>query len=103
MSIEQLLTEKYGSAGIMSGEELLLRHPDALRFIDDCEDLGLTILGMNFYEREEGHTVEVSSTDWSSLVEEPDAFEQSIREARSLIGKGLPDDADLVSFVVREP
>jgi|SRR5918997_1382941 hypothetical protein len=99
---EQFLFEKYRSAGTMSGEELLLRHADALRFIDDCEDLGLTILGMSFYVREKGHTVEVNSTNWASLTEDPNAFGASIREARSLIGQGLPDEAEFVSFVVRE-
>jgi hypothetical protein len=100
---EQFLFEKYRSAGTMSGEDLLLRHADALRFVEDCEDLGLTILGMSFYVREEGHTVEINSTDWSSLTEGPDAFGTSVREARSLIGQGLPHEAEFVSFVVREP
>ena len=98
---EQLLFEKYRSVGIISGEELILRHSDAVRFIDDCEALGITILGMNLYVREEGHTVEVNSTDWSSLTGGPDAFTGSIREARSLIGQGFPDEAKLVSFVVQ--
>ena len=100
---EQFLFEKYRSAGTMSGGELLLRYAEALRFIDDCEDLGLTILGMNFYVREEAHPVEVNSTNWSSVTEDPNALGASIREARLLIGRGLPDEAEFVSFVVREP
>ena len=101
--MERLLFDRYRSAGVMSGEELLLRPSDALRFIDDCEDLELMILGMDFYAREGGHTVEVSSTDWSSLTEDSDPIGASIREARLLIGQGLPDEAELVSFVVRGP
>jgi hypothetical protein len=99
--MERLLFDKYRPVGLVSGGELLLRHSEALQFIDDCEDLGLEILGMDFYAREEGRTLEVGSTDWASLTEGPGAFGASIGEARSLIGRGLPDDADLVSFVVR--
>ena len=63
----------------------------------------LTILGMSFYVREEGHKVEVNSTNWSSLTEGPDPFGTGVREARSLIGRGLPDEAEFVLFEVREP
>ena len=100
MMTDDLLFDKYRRTGNLSGEELLLCHADALRFVADCEDLGLTILGMDFYAGEGGHPVEVGSADWSSLVGGPDSAERSIRETRALIGEGLPDGAHLVSFVV---
>jgi hypothetical protein len=42
--------------------------------------------------------VESEGTD----PEGSDAFERSIDEARSLIGGGLPDNADRVSFDIEE-
>ena len=101
--MERSLFDKYRPVGLVSGEELLLRRSEALRFVDDCEDLGFEILGMDFYAREEGHVLEVGSTDWSSLSEKPRASGASIGEARSLIIRGLPDGAELVSFVVKGP
>jgi len=56
----------------------MLRHPEALRFVDDCERMGLTIIGLDFYVIEGESIIEVNSTDWSSITEGSDAFERSI-------------------------
>jgi hypothetical protein len=50
----------------------------ALRFVDDCERMGLTIIGLDFYVIEGESIIEVNSTDWSSITEGSDAFERSI-------------------------
>ncbi|SRR5712691_7728139 len=103
MTAEPRIFEKYQSVGVRRGMECLLRHPDALRFIDDCERLRLTILGMDFYKQEEGDIIELlSSADYSSLSGKEDAVEQSISAARRLIQDRLPEDASWVSFVVEE-
>jgi hypothetical protein len=103
MNAETRLFEKYRSMGVVRGLELLLRHADALRFIEDCEQLGLTILGMDFYKQEGSDIIELSgSADYSSLSGKEDAIERSVAAARRLIKDRLPEDATWVSFVVEE-
>jgi hypothetical protein len=47
---KEKLIEQYDTVGHFDGRTLLLRHADALRFIDDCERAGLVILGMDFFD-----------------------------------------------------
>jgi len=103
MNAEIEIFERYRSTGIVQGEELLLRHSDALRFIADCEQLGLMILGMNFYKQQDDDIIELlCPADYSSLSLEDNALEQSIAAARRLIEYQLPEDATWVSFTVEE-
>ena len=99
---EDELLEKYRSAGRCSGGELLLRLPDALRFLDDCEKHGLAILGLDFYAVSADAVAEVGSTEWSSITQGPGAARSSQNEARALLAGGLPDGAEFVSFVLEE-
>jgi len=101
MNTEAQLFKKYQTVGIRRGEECLLRHTDALRFLADCERLGLTILGMDFYRQEDTDVIELLETaDYSSLSGQKDAVERSIAAARRLIQAHLPDGAIWVSFTV---
>ncbi len=45
----QMIHEKYKSKGILKGGELLLTHKDAVHFVEDCKNLGLAIIGIDFY------------------------------------------------------
>lgn len=103
MNSEEWIYEKYHLVGMIYGTELLLCHPDALRFIDDCEQLSLTILGLDFYE-EVGETIIplLNSADYSALSKRPDAVQKSAAAARKLIKDGFPNGATWVSFVVEE-
>jgi hypothetical protein len=101
MNTEAQLFKKYQTVGVKRGEECLLRHADALRFLADCERLGLTILGMDFYKQEGTDVIELLETaDYSSLSGQADAAERSIAAARRLIQAHLPDGATWVSFTV---
>ena len=101
MNTEAQLFRKYQTVGIRRGEECLLRHADALRFLADCERLGLTILGMDFYKQEDMDIVELLETaDYSALGGQEDAAERSVAAARRLIQAHLPDGALWVSFTV---
>jgi hypothetical protein len=101
MSTEMQLFQKYQTVGVRRGEECLLRHADALRFLTDCERLGLTILGMDFYRQEGTEVVELLETaDYSSLRGQKDAATRSVAAARWLIQEHLPDGATWVSFTV---
>lgn len=84
------------------GDELLLKTQDALLFIQDCMDMGLFILGLDFYKEEDDNIIEVASADYSSLIKEHGNVMLSISAARQLIQDGLPDGATWVSFVVQE-
>jgi hypothetical protein len=101
-SREDILIQKYRDVGIMPGGELLLHHSDAIRFIEDCQALGLVILGMDFYIVENGRTREINSADWEGINKGPGALERTIDASYRLIRDGLPDGADWVSFVVDE-
>src|SRR5438105_253302 len=101
MNPEAQLLKKYQTVGVRRGEECLLRHADALRFLADCERLGLSILGMDFYRQEGTDVVELPETaDYSSLSGQKDAAERSVAAARRLIQAHLPDGATWVSFTV---
>jgi hypothetical protein len=103
MDAEAWLFKKYQSVGVVRGMELLLRHADALRFIQDCEQLRLTILGMDFYKQEGSNLIELPcSADYSSLSGKEDAVERGAAAARRLIKDRLPEDAIWVSFIVDE-
>ena len=101
MNTEAQLFKKYQTVGVRRGEEWLLRHADALRFLADCERLGLTILGLDFYKQEGTDVIELlENADYSSLSGQQDAAERSRAAARRLIQAHLPDRAMWVSFTV---
>lgn len=103
MKTEEQLIEKYRPVGRMSGYELLLHQPDALRFIEDCKRERLVIVGLNFFEDRKGDRVtQVNSTNWRRPWDSPNPVEDTAKEAMDLIGDGLPDNADWVSFVLEE-
>jgi len=49
MVSEDVILQKYCTKGISKGGELLLCHTDALNLIEDCRELGMVILGLDFY------------------------------------------------------
>jgi hypothetical protein len=103
MNAETRIFEKYKSIGVKRGRECLLRHADALCFIEDCQRLGLTIVGMDFYKQEGDDIIELpSSADYSSLSRKEEAVERSIVAARRLLKDRLPEHATWVSFTVEE-
>jgi hypothetical protein len=95
------LEEKYRGFGKPGIRELLLTQADALHFIEDCQRQGLVILGMDFFQDAGSQVIPLmSSADYSSLANLPDAVEQSYEEARALLATGLPSPASWVSFVI---
>ena len=109
MTREEALKEQYRSRGRMAGGELLLRHPEALRFIEDCRAKGVTILGMDFFEERGAYLVaHTNAADYSALSGHPHAVERIADKARALIKDGLPgipdvvERTDWVTFVLAE-
>lgn len=109
MTREEALKEQYRSRGRMAGGELLLRHPEALRFIEDCRAEGMTILGMDFFEERGAYLVaHTNAADYSALSRHPHAVERIADKARALIKDGLPgipgvvERTDWVTFVLAE-
>jgi hypothetical protein len=99
-----LLEGQYYAVGKPGVGELLLTHADALRFIEDCQKQGLVILGMDFFQDAGSQVILlITSADYSSLVNLPDAVERSCEEARRLLANGLPPPANWVSFVIADP
>ena len=99
------IIEKHRSIGIVKGKELLFKHKDALRLLDDCERRGAIVVGMSFFKNHDGHVVEMvgNDADYSSLVEQEDAATKTVHEAKELLRDRLPDSADWVSFDLTEP
>jgi hypothetical protein len=103
MNAETRLLRKYQTVGMRRGEECLLRHADALRFLIDCERLGLTVLGMDFYRQDGTDVIELLETaDYSLLSGQEDAVTRSVAATRRLIQAQLPDGATWVSFTVEK-
>lgn len=99
MTKEEQLLGKFRDAGVLCGGELLLDNSMALQFLNDCKTLGVIVLGMDFWIKDSGGFVEVSSADYSELMDQYDAVELSTEAASKLIINGFPDSADYVSFV----
>jgi hypothetical protein len=102
------LTDRYLPVGDRTGNELYLRYNDALRFIDDCEKLGLIILGMDFYVIDhENRAFEVAVRDYTiqgnNLLDTPFPSKATIDRARLDLKDGLPNGAEWVSFVLQDP
>jgi hypothetical protein len=77
--------------------EAYLDHADALRFISECEENGVLILGMDFLRMDQGSITPVGGTAWEGIS----APDESWREARVLLKDGIPDGGDAVEFVTR--
>ena len=104
MKAETQIFERYRLRGVVLGMELLLRHADAIRFIQDCKQLRLTILGTDFYKQWGSDVIELPgcSADFSSISGKRDAIERSVTAAWDLIKDRLPEDATWVSFIIEE-
>lgn len=104
MSPTEIIEAKYRPVSRPGTRELLLAQKDALRFIEDCRQMRLVILGLDFFrEAIDGILPTTGPADYSSLYGRQGAVEESAAAARKLIDTGLPDRADWVSIVVREP
>ena len=99
---EEFLTDLYKQVGwVSNSSELWLSHADALHFIDNCEGLGITILGMDFLQERDSDVILLLTTaDYSVLFGKQDAVRRSATAARQLLKEGLPEGADWVTFVL---
>ena len=103
MNAEEWVFEKYASVGRRAGKELLLGHADSLRLLEDCMQLQLMIIGIDFYEQKENDIIELPiSADYSSLYSDDSAVEKSIVAARKLMKDRLPNGATWASFTIED-
>lgn len=102
MNVGQAIKAKFSedAIGEMAGE-MLFEGQDALEVVAACEELGVIIIGMDFWQQRGGNIVEINSTDYSSINALPDAPKKTIEAARELLKNGLPDNADYVSFILQ--
>jgi hypothetical protein len=75
-------------------------HNEALRLIDDCEQRGVRILGIEFFAGTTDSFTPTGGTNWESISGSPPA--ESWHEARELLREGIPDGGNLVEFVLDE-
>ena len=98
------LLDQYAAKGIVKAGEVLLDPPTALRLLDELEALGEIIYGVNiwrFYGPNRTRLGEVNAgMSMDSLSSEPDAAQTTIAAARRFLKFGLPQEVELVSFVV---
>ena len=97
------ILEKHRSVAKPNGLELLFKHQDALRLLDDFERNDVIVTGMSFYKDQDGYVAEMigNDADYSDLVDEDEPAAKTVREAKELLSDGLPDGADWVSFTCR--
>lgn len=102
LEINELIEKYYKDQAILSGSEMLFKHEDALNIIVECEISSAIIIGLNFWQIRGEHIVEINSTVWGDISEGGEASERTTQAALMLIGRQLPDEADYVSFVLRD-
>lgn len=89
MSISDQIIDRYIDRAFVKAGEILLRHADAISFLQDCLASGVRVLGMDIWVEHDGVPVEINSTGSGG--------------AELLLGfirGGLPYGATWVSFVL---
>lgn len=104
MIIDELIQEKFKKQIVtVKAGELLFKHTDVLKVIDELERLHAVILGLDFWQQcDDGDVMEINSTNWASINIGKNASKDTIEAARELLKDDLPDDADYASFVLRD-
>jgi hypothetical protein len=83
--------------------ELLFKLEDAIEVVNEIERLNAVILGLDFWQKcDDGDVMEVNSADWQAINSGKNASKDTVKETRELLKNGLPDNADYVSFVLKE-
>lgn len=75
----------------------LTNHTEALRLIDDCKQLGVRIVGIEFFAGTKESFTPVGGTKWEGITRA-----ESWHEARELLSGGIPEGGNLVEFVLDE-
>jgi hypothetical protein len=102
-TVDELEAVFRSKASFNDTSELLFTREVAFEVIEACAKQGILILGMDFYVRDgQDYRELLHSADFSALKAKPDAVAQTVKSAKRLIAQGLPDGADLVSFVLDE-
>lgn len=97
--IERLLS-KYHRVGLMKAGELLLRPTDALRLVDELEQVQVVILGVDVWIDVNGELAEdLGSLDLSGSA----SAARNATYAREFIANRLPGKAAFVSLVFDDP
>jgi hypothetical protein len=98
------LLEQYATKGIVKAGEVLLDPPVALRLLDELLALGEIIYGVHIWRFHGPNQTRLGEIDagmsMDSLSNEPDAAESTVAAARRFLTLGLPQEVELVSFVV---
>jgi hypothetical protein len=101
--LSQLL-DQYANKGVVKAGEVLLDPQTALQLLNELEALGEIIYGVHiwrFYGPNRTRLGEVNAgMSMDSLSNEPDAAKTTVAAARRFLKFGLPQEVELISFVV---
>lgn len=101
MKPDELIEEKFKEVAVSEqAGELLFRHKDALKVIEEIEKSQFIILGLDFWKSVDNDYMEINSTAWDDINSGENASSLTVQAAKRLLKNGIPDDADFVSFVV---
>lgn len=101
MNPDEVIKEKFNKYAVSEqAGELLFRHEDALRVIEEIEKLQIIILGLDFWRSIDNDYMEVNSTAWDDINSGENASSLTVRAAKRLLKNGLQDNADFVSFIL---
>jgi hypothetical protein len=106
------LLNKYKRRAIIKGSELCLRPNDALRLVDELENLGVTILGVDgwYYATPEHKKKAWLSSDLNTdlyigdqTLQGADPVHDSARVVRQFLLNDLPEQTEFVSLTLDVP
>jgi hypothetical protein len=95
------LESRYEGRGIRSGQMLLMKPADALEFAEEAGQLGIGILGPEFWYTP--HNEYYPAPDYGYMLDAGDFVRKSVQQAKSDIIHALPDGVAWVSFVLASP
>ena len=98
------LLEHYEASGYKKAGEVLLDARTALQFLDELEKLGVIIFGIDlwrFYGPDRTGLGEYThGMNMDDISSQQDAAKRTADAARQFLAMGLPEEVDLVSFVI---
>jgi hypothetical protein len=97
------INARYIGKGMLHGSELLLAPEVAAAYLDDLEDAGIGVLGVNLWHNV-GNTIaeDLASMNLSELVGQDNWVQNSIAVARKFVTTTLPPDVAYMLIVTGE-
>ena len=93
------IISEFATTALIYCGDYLYEMPTALKVISKCRELGVTILGLDFFRAaQDGIEPTMISANFSELSEHPDSCALSVSAASRVLSTGMPEGSNYVMF-----